>query len=50
MKESRFWPLVLEGLFGVQPKKEEADCAEKRVQDVTGWDNPVKTGFVEAAC
>ena len=51
-KDSGFWPLVLEGLFGVRLKKEEADCAEQRVQEVIGWDDLVeeKTGFVEAAC
>ena len=33
-------------------RKEEADRAEKRVQEVMGWNNPVeeKTGFVEATC
>jgi hypothetical protein len=43
---------VLEGLAGVRLKKEEADRTEKRVQEVTGWNDPVeeKTGFVEAAC
>ena len=32
-------------------KKEEADRTEQRVQEVTGWNDPVeeKTGFVEAA-
>jgi hypothetical protein len=32
--------------------KEEADHAEKRVKEATGWSDPVeeKTGFVEAAC
>ena len=42
---------MLEGLSGVR-LKEEADRAEQRVQEVTGWDDPVeeKTGFVEAAC
>ena len=45
------WPLVLEGLTGVQLRKEEADRAERRVREVTGWGDPVeeKTGFVEAA-
>ena len=43
---------MLEGLSGVRLKKEEADRAEQRVQEVTGWDDPVeeKTGFVEAVC
>jgi hypothetical protein len=51
-KDSGFWPSVLEGLAGVRLKKEEADRAEKCVQEVTGWNDPVeeKTGFVEAAC
>ena len=52
MKDSGFWPSVLEGLYGVQLRKEEADRVEKRVREVTGWDDPVeeKTGFVEAVC
>ena len=51
-KDSGFWPLVLENLSEARLKKEEADRAEQRVQEVTGWDDPVeeKTGFVEAAC
>jgi hypothetical protein len=51
-KDSGFWPSMLEGLAGVRLKKEEADRAERRVQKVTGWNDPVeeKTGFVEAAC
>jgi hypothetical protein len=51
-KNSGFWPSVLEGLTGVRLKKEEADCAEKRVREATGWSDPVEeeTGFVEAAC
>jgi hypothetical protein len=49
-KDSGFWPSVLEGLAGVQLRKEEADHAEKRVREVTGWSDPVeeKTGFLEA--
>ena len=33
-------------------RKEEADHAEKRVREVTGWNDPVeeKNGFVEAMC
>ena len=33
-------------------RKDEVDRAEKRVQEVTGWSDPVeeKTGFFEAAC
>jgi hypothetical protein len=51
-KDSGFWPSLLEGLAGVRLKKEESDRAEKRIQEVAGWDDPVeeKTGFVEAAC
>ena len=51
-KDSGFWPLMLEGLAGVRLRKEEADHVERRVQEVTGWSDPVeeKTGFVEAAC
>jgi hypothetical protein len=43
---------VLEGLTGVRLVKEEADRAEKRVKEATGWSDPVEenTGFVEAAC
>jgi hypothetical protein len=45
-KDSRFWPSVLKGLTGVRLKKEEADRAERLVQEVTGWSDPVdeKTG------
>ena len=52
MKDSGFWPLVLEGLSGVRLKKEEADRAEQRVQEVTRWNDPVeeKKGFAETAC
>jgi hypothetical protein len=51
-KDSGFWPTVLGGLAEVRLKKEEADRAERRVKEVTGWSDPVeeKTGFVEAAC
>ena len=51
-KDSRFWPLMLVGRAGVRLRKEEADRAERRVREVTGWSDPVeeKTGFVEAAC
>ena len=49
---ARFWPLMLEGLAGTRLRKEEANRAEKRVREITGWSDPVeeKTGFVEAAC
>ena len=36
MKESGFWPLVLEGLSGVRLKREEVDRADQQVQEVTG--------------
>ena len=51
-KDSGFRLLVLEGLAGIQLRKEEADRVEKRIREVTEWDDPVeeKTGFVEAAC
>ena len=44
--------MMLEGLAGARLRKEEADRAERRVREVTGWSDPVeeKTGFVEAAC
>jgi hypothetical protein len=47
-----FWPSMLEGLAEVRLRKEKADCAERRVREVTGWNDLVeeKTGFVEAAC
>ena len=52
-KESKvgFCPTMLEGLAGARLKKDEADRAEKRVREITGWSDPVeeKTGFVEAA-
>ena len=43
---------MLEGLAGVRLRKEEANVAERRVREVTGWNDPVeeKMGFVEAAC
>ena len=51
-KDSGFWPLMLEGLAGVRLRKEEADCVERRVREVTEWSDPIeeKTSFVEAAC
>ena len=44
--------MMLEGLVGVRLRKEEADRAERRVREVTGWSDPIeeKTGFVEYAC
>ena len=50
--EAGFWPLMLEGLAGIRLRKEEADCAERRVREVTGWSDLVeqKTGFMEVAC
>ena len=52
MKDPPFWPLELEGLFGMRLKREEVDCAKQRIQEVTGWDDLVeeKTGFLKAAC
>ena len=46
-----FWPTVLEGLAGARLRIDEADRAKRRVQEITGWSDPVeeKTGFVEAA-
>ena len=43
---------MLEGLSGVQLKREETDRVEQGVREITGWDNPVeeRTGFVEVAC
>ena len=51
-KNFGFWLLMLEGLAGVCLRKEEANRAEERVWELTGWSDPVeeKTGFVEAAC
>ena len=42
---------MLEGFANVRLRKEELGRAEKRIQEVTRWDHPVKeeTGFVEAA-
>ena len=31
-----FWPVVLEGFSGKKLMKEEADCAKRRVREVTG--------------
>ena len=44
--------MMLEGLAGVRLRKKEADRAEKRVWEVTGWSDTVeeKTSFVEAVC
>ena len=52
LKDSGFWPLVLEGLSRIRLRKEEADCAKKQVWEVTGWNEPIeeKTSFVEVAC
>mgnify|MGYP000367855137 CR=1 FL=1 len=43
---------MLEGLAGVRLRKEEVDRSEKKIREITGWDDLVKekTGFVEAAC
>ena len=50
--KSGFWPVILETLSGRKLQKEEAEHADKRVREVTGWSDPVEesTGFVEAAC
>ena len=47
-----FWPVILETLSGGRLQKGEAERAEERVREVTGWSDPVEesTGFVEAAC
>ena len=44
--------MVLEGFSGKKLRKEEADCTKRQIQEVTGWNDPVKekTNFVEAAC
>ena len=51
-KEIDFWPSILGSLSRGKFKREEADEAERRVQEATGWKDPVeeKTGIVEAAC
>ena len=43
---------MLESISGVQLRKEEADRAERRVREVTGWGDPIeaKTDFVESTC
>ena len=48
--KSGFWPVILKTLFGGRLQKEEAEHADERVRDVTGWSDPVEesTGFVEA--
>ena len=49
---SGFWPVILETLSGGRLQKEEAEHAEERVREVTGWSDSVEesTGFVEDAC
>ena len=44
--------MVLEGLVGMRLRKEEANHAERRVREVTGWGDPIeaKTDFVESTC
>ena len=51
-KEFDFWPSILGSLSKGKFKIEEADEAERRAQEATGWKDPVeeKTGLVEAAC
>ena len=50
--KSGFWPVILETLSGGRLQKGEAERAEERVCEVTGWSDPVEesTDFVEAAC
>ena len=47
-----FLPVILETLFGGRLQKGEAECADQRVREVTGWSDPVKesTYFVEVTC
>ena len=42
----------MEGFSGKKLKKEDVNHAEKRVQEITGWSDPVeeKTGFIEVVC
>ena len=40
--EAGFWSLMLDGLAGVRLRKEEANHAERRVQEVTGWSDPIE--------
>ena len=49
--EEKGAPIPNFGVVRVRLRKEEADCTERRVQEVTGWNDPVeeKTGFVDAA-
>ena len=49
---SGFWPVILETLSGGKLQKEEAEHADERVREVTGWSDPVEesTVLVEAAC
>ena len=49
---ARFLPVVLEGFSKKKLMKEEADRAERRVREVTGWSDPIeeRTSFVEATC
>ena len=47
-----FWLVVLETFSGGRSQKVDADRAEKRVREITGWSDPVEenTGFVQATC
>mgnify|MGYP000235156717 CR=1 FL=1 len=51
-KDVGFWPMVLDGFYEKKLMKEEADRAERRVREVTGWSDPIeeRTSFVEATC
>ena len=50
--KSGFWPVILETLSGGRLQTEEAEHADERVREVTGWIDHVEesTGLVEAAC
>ena len=47
-----FWPVILDTISGGRLRREEAEHADERVREATGWSDPVEenTGFVEAAC
>ena len=41
-KDTGFCLVALQSFFGKKRVKEEADCAKRRVQEVTGWNDPVE--------
>ena len=51
-KDTRFWPVILQGFSGKKLVREETDRMERRVREVIGWNEPVKesTSFIKAAC